>query len=119
MPDGTLERPIAGSRLSPFDPSNAGTASYDLAAFAGEKFSVEVYPNPVKGEKLTVTIGNLSGSDGQPGELVIRQLTGRTVYRETLNCSEGCTAEINVQDGFTPGIYILQVKAGDKHLRRN
>jgi hypothetical protein len=50
-----------------------------------------------------------SPPDNAISEIIIRQLTGLSVYHEKINCAEDCSAEINVRETLPPGIYILQV----------
>lgn len=113
LPDGTLERPIAGSHLSP------ATASAQAAMATNEsglserspmaEATVQAYPNPVKGDRLNIDITMPSPPDNAISEIIIRQLTGLSVYHEKINCAEDCSAEINVRETLPPGIYILQV----------
>lgn len=111
LPDGTLERPIAGSHLTPARLQAATAAS--LPSFEGEEpISVDVYPNPVHGQRLSIVIDNRSGKEDATGEISIRQLTGMSVYSEKIKCDGGCRTEIDVQKNLTPGLYILQVKTG-------
>ena len=106
LPDGTLERPIKGSNLSPVTSESVAIAATSASVNEGETLRVDVYPNPVKGEKLTVEIG---GGENGDGEIVIRQLTGLSVYSESIKCTEGCRTQIDIQKNLTPGVYILQV----------
>lgn len=113
LPDGTLERPIAGSHLTPVH-AQAATASSPASVEGDEKISVDVFPNPVHGEKLSIIIDNHSGEENATGEITIRQITGMSVYNERIRCDNGCRTEIDVEKHLTPGLYILQVKSGGK-----
>ena len=113
LPDGSLERPIAGTRLSPAV-AQAGIAAYAANAelppsTMAEEPHVQAYPNPVKGDRLNISITAPSRTANAISEIVIRQLTGLSVYHERISCPEGCNAEINVHETLPPGIYILQV----------
>ena len=114
LPDGSLERPVSGSRLSPAKVASAGTALQNNLLSAEQYVVIEVYPNPVEGEKLSIHIDNLPASQNAGGEITIRQLTGSPIYHEKITCENACRLEIDVAKYFTPGIYILQVKTGDK-----
>ncbi len=65
LPNGTMERPIPGNRLSPFimpegsltEREPARSRSYDNEEAGAAR--VTLYPNPLKGEKLNVVIENL------------------------------------------------------------
>jgi hypothetical protein len=109
LPDGTLERPISGARLSPSYPAADATYNRKEAQNA-EPLTVDVFPNPVNGQKLTIVLSEQFQSKHSGGELVIRQLTGRVVYNTTVNCSEECRTEIDIHNILTGGLYILEVK---------
>lgn len=110
MPDGTLERPIRGSHLSPF------TRSYDDSAKETETIAgIRAYPNPISEGNLNVEMIEWpEGNDAR--EITIRDLAGVCVFRETIHCSDDCRKEINVNGILKPGIYLLQVSAGGQHI---
>jgi subtilisin family serine protease len=112
LPDGSLERPINGSRLSPINPSSATLAGNP--GDVDESPGIQAYPNPVDAHKLTVSLANLSGEADRTKDIEIRQLTGLIVYSQKVNCGEDCTTEISLDKNFSPGIYILQVRVNGK-----
>lgn len=114
LPDGRLERPISGSHLSPAKAPAAATAAQNILVSEDHGVAVEVYPNPVDGERLSIRIDNLAALQNAGGEITIRQLTGAPVYNEKITCEGSCLLELDVDKYFTPGIYILQVKTGNK-----
>jgi subtilisin family serine protease len=119
LPDGTMERPIAGNRLSPVIHEGTFADDYQTQGqfYADQSeaghISVDVYPNPVKGEKLNIIIQGLSLTPDAEKEVSIRHLTGQSVYSKRENCFEDCSTEINIAD-FDPGVYILQVRIGQR-----
>ncbi|SIT74776.1 Por secretion system C-terminal sorting domain-containing protein [Pontibacter indicus] len=105
LPNGTLERPIPGSRLSPY--TSAGIAATSMQAVNGSQLRQElsVYPNPFR-EELTLL---LPSGMAEVQELRIFDMAGRQVYRSA--------AAVNVGDGkleldlsplkLNAGIYML------------
>lgn len=114
LPDGTLERPIQGRRLSPSDGSPSSMAEASLASaietssVPSADLTMQFYPNPVEGKWLTVSVEN-SVAESSTKLIEIRQLTGLPVYSEKITCNVNCSSEVNIE-GFPPGLYILQVK---------
>lgn len=120
LPDGTLERPIPGNRLSPSAKSGASAARVGSGNQPEENDSLlkdavlRLYPNPVDGQRLTLDIESFSAGSSV-NHIEIRQLTGRRVYSEEIICKEDCSTEINTEN-FPPGLYILQVKTRGRTL---
>ncbi|MGC1243874.1 MAG: Ig-like domain-containing protein, partial [Chryseosolibacter sp.] len=114
LPDGKLERPIGGNRLSPATSAAAGRLSlYRTSAdsVTTQGMDVQCYPNPVDGKTLIVAT-QTSGIESAPRQIEILRLTGASVYKQTDLCAGDCTTEINVREHLTPGVYILQVRMG-------
>ncbi|MDQ2656519.1 MAG: PA14 domain-containing protein, partial [Bacteroidota bacterium] len=115
LPDGTLERPVPGSRLSPI-PSLAQHLVDDSEPDEPlEEMSVSIFPNPLTGERLNIVVSNVSTEAG-PGEVFIHELTGLPVYHRKLSCESGCEAEIDVAGKFKPGIYLLLIRQGGRTI---
>jgi hypothetical protein len=107
LPDGTMERPISGSRLSPFE-SEMASASAQNSLYR----QIDIYPNPTQSEdaKLTVT-----GYDGIPQttatDVEIINMTGDVVFRERIKCGGDCSSRLMNLDGqLTPGLYLVHLK---------
>ncbi|HEU5146326.1 MAG TPA: Ig-like domain-containing protein, partial [Chryseosolibacter sp.] len=126
LPDGTLERPIAGSRLSPFiqsttmPPPDEGEDEEEMettdSAGTSPMIAMQVYPNPVESETLNIVIDAESLPENEVREVVIRQMSGLAVYTERQRCTGSCDTRIEVRNHLSPGVYILQVKIGKKVL---
>ena len=119
LPGGTIERPIAGSRLSPFMNGSEvlpaeGEIDSGEADMIQEEVEVRVYPNPVDGETLNIVIHNDALPDNATREITIRQLTGLSVYTEKVICDETCNSAVDVRKNLPPGVYILQVRVGEQ-----
>lgn len=113
LPDGTLERPIGGSRLSPF---RASLADESTPAGAPNQLDVRIFPNPVINDDLHVAVaarGKIRTT--LPGEGVVRiiDVTGNLVHEQRLLCAGDCDATIEVRNRLVPGLYFLQITAGE------
>ncbi|PID92943.1 MAG: hypothetical protein CSA95_09095 [Bacteroidetes bacterium] len=85
--------------------------NFQIAATGIEEATTEnlqVYPNPSNGE-FTLTFDQAEGANVQ---LIISDMTGKTVYEESLNFSTNNTHSINAN--LMKGVYILQLHKGDK-----
>ena len=121
LPDGTLERPISGSRLSPAYKSGSAVARNHTGSNAMTEMQAEldepvvmVYPNPVNERKVNVALANFAVIENSVGEIDIRQMTGLPVYSRRVNCPGGCETEIVLDEKFRPGIYVLRVRMNGK-----
>lgn len=119
LPDGVMERPITGSRLSPYHDLQAGIAQAPSVTSAEEGDSgFQVFPNPVSGEKVNIVFENSSGIP-EFMEVSIRQQNGVLEYHERIACAEDCRTSIAVEDRLpAPGLYFLQIKIGGKVFLR-
>ena len=119
LPDGTVERPISGSRLSPFvekgmlPPSAEEIKIADPADHMGE-MTMQLYPNPVEGDVLNILISGEALPENTMREIAIRQVTGLLVYNKREHCTGDCSTQIQVQHKLTSGVYILQIRVGEK-----
>ncbi len=125
LPDGTLERPIPGSRLSPFESQNMAMAT--LAAGATDTGTVGdgmtdimsgelvIYPNPAPSDvaMLHITSGNAAGRS--QGTIEIMRMTGEMVYAKPFICPGNCgDHEVAVDKKLTPGVYMVKMTANGK-----
>lgn len=70
-----------------------------------EAFSVSLYPNPVT-DKLTLSLNNLNAD----AEVVVTDITGKTVHTATYNSAVGAID----MSGLQKGLYIIKVTAGQQ-----
>lgn len=118
LPDGTVERPIAGSRLSPFTSAHAGLAGAPARASREENAGeLQVFPNPVSSEKVNIILENVFEGPGIM-ELTIRQQNGTLEYHEKVNCAGDCSTAITADHFPAPGLYFLQIKIGERVFMR-
>ena len=77
--------------------------------------SISVFPNPAQN---TITITYPCSADGQL-DISIKDVAGRTLYTETVNCSEGANVQHSVDiSSFTPGVYFVDLTINDQHVVR-
>ncbi|GAA4432513.1 hypothetical protein GCM10023188_21100 [Pontibacter saemangeumensis] len=108
LPDGAMERPIAGSRLSPISNSLTSTSNLQVSS-ASEKepfFSeATAYPNPFS-EVITLSLGS---QETKLKEVVLLDQTGRVVYKqEDLTLDNNKLAISLSGAGLASGLYILK-----------
>lgn len=118
LPDGVKERPISGNRLSPFKPDVTSPGHFqavDLnAPNDDEKAAMQVFPNPLTGNKLSVILQNYAPEAGSTMDIDIKEMTGVSVYAKTELCANGCSTEIDLDRDLLSGVYILRVRTGGR-----
>lgn len=81
-----------------------------------EPFNAYVYPNPATFDQLYV---KLETTSKQNAEVTLVDLTGRTVFTQSINGSEGNGVhKLDVAQDTTPGLYIMQIQQGNAVLQR-
>jgi hypothetical protein len=113
LPSGTLERPIAGNRLIPFDDPSTSAAMFagnEVNTF-GEEGKVSISPNPVaSGNRVFIA---LPGATDQEVLVDIKSITGGSVQRETLS-SNGEGVIIDLKPSIAAGMYLIMVSNNKK-----
>lgn len=125
LPNGTLERPIPASRISPAIPGAmamgtfAATESQELMTghSGSEASSLTVFPNPAVSHQDDIYV---SGLRADKNVVEVRRMTGEVVTRREFNCRAGCEEQsLSVRDLLTPGVYIVDVLTnGTRSSRR-
>ncbi|MFD1188610.1 PA14 domain-containing protein [Pontibacter rugosus] len=115
LPDGDMERPIAGNRLTAFGSSLTSTSSSAMTASSFETEplfnQVSAYPNPFN-EVITLNMGE---QETELKEVVILDQTGKVIYKQQNLTLEGNKLTINLAGaGLKRGLYFLRYadKAG-------
>jgi phosphatidylserine/phosphatidylglycerophosphate/cardiolipin synthase-like enzyme len=87
-----------------------GDVIYDVNDFKLPANNLKVYPNPANGQ-FTVSLPETKATTSQ---VALYDFTGRCVYStmKHVNASENSFSVSTVN--FTPGLYILQVRSGEK-----
>jgi hypothetical protein len=125
LADGTFERPISGSRLSPFEPQTS------MARAAGEKDAVldfapemsehvTLTPNPVKESAVTLTLSDFY-TEEEPEEVQVEIMStvGTRVFSKPFNCQEGCRElTLDIQDKVSAGVYVVHGRVNGKRFSK-
>jgi hypothetical protein len=115
LPNGTLERPIPGSRLSPVVLPNARISAEDPEEHT---LSLQIYPNPSKGDKIDLKLTDLA-----PEAEIIMNLyngVGNNILKSFYKAdSYGSFAkEVVFTHKLPSGVYTLVIQAGSQHLSK-
>ena len=82
----------------------------ERASQSGDDFEIELYPNPVRDNRILIRL-NSSGND--PGTIVIRDMRGAVVYESDFDGE--ADPEVRLPFDFESGIYILTVKQASRY----
>jgi len=114
LPNGTLERPIPGTRLSPFTETVTaslakGGSEEEITDNKSNEFNVTLLPNPTGKGNITLSI---EGGSSSVNEVIldIRNLQGSSMHHEEKSF-EGNTINftIAIDNKYPSGLYIVQV----------
>jgi hypothetical protein len=107
LPSGTMERPIPGNHLIPFDPSTTAASFAAEEIFtADEKTTFAVYPNPVvSGRQIALRLPVVADGDV---DVDIKSITGVSVQNETLSGAGG-EVLIDLKPSIATGMYLIRV----------
>ena len=129
LPDGTQERPIPGSRLSPFQQLSAvmgGFASSssamlsESAATSGMEeeinSEVQIFPNPAhSGVPELMISGSAHGVQGFETTIEIQRMTGEIVFSKKFACESGCNGyTVALEQRLGAGLYLVNVVSKGK-----
>ena len=122
LPNGVLERPISGSRLSPFEPSAtmaAESAGETEMLMTAESNLIEVAPNPVTTGRVTVTTQGSAYTRGSVMDVQLVSFTGEVVYANKIQCDGNCgSVELDFSNKVRPGLYLLKGTDGQQSFTR-
>ena len=112
LPDGTMERPIPGNRLSPFGESSAAMASQSISSEQQLYEQISVYPNPARSGDPELTISGYEGIDRTIETRVeIINMTGDVVFSENVLCGGDCGSYLmRVNKQLVPGVYVVNMQ---------
>ena len=118
LPEGTMEAPIPGSRLSPFEETERFSSENSLARQAYEQ--INIYPNPVQGGAAALTVSGYDGiRESVNTSVEIINVTGEVVFRDNIRCGGDCSQYLmNIDKQLTPGVYLVKMRADDVQLSR-
>lgn len=130
LPDGTLERPIPGSRLSPFTAETTRVTAFDgestqesnaaTSDTASNENQFAIFPNPAKSGFPQLMITGSGGKSGPVGGIEIQRLTGEIVYVTPLICQGDCrNYHVQVDELLSPGVYLVNITtSGRRYTKR-
>jgi ELWxxDGT repeat protein len=111
LPNGALERPIPGTRLSPFEPSSpmAAESVQNESMTTTENSMIEVAPNPVTNGRVLVSSKGIEYQRGSSLQIQLVNFTGEVVYTKAIRCDETCASfELDFENRVRPGLYLLK-----------
>ncbi|MBT1705968.1 PA14 domain-containing protein [Chryseosolibacter indicus] len=113
LPDGTFERPIAGSRLSPFNSSMSETG-IAATAYSFSETDVDtdgeiiLAPNPTNKKPVTLFLPSLEPGLTKELKIEVTSLVGSLLYAQTISCTEGCNeVTLDITDKLSAGVYLV------------
>jgi hypothetical protein len=130
LPDGTLERPIPGMRLSPIESQATMMAAFEDATMQSTSRSslmveetsteMDVYPNPVESGQSELMIIASEHSDTRLETTVeIQRMTGEVVFSDRFSCDSDCDGfSIPAGKSLTPGVYLVNFITNGKRSSR-
>ena len=119
LPDGTFERPIPASRLSPFEDA-ASTMAARTASEEEVYSQINLYPNPVKSGDLELTISGDENMETIDTQIQIITMTGEVVFDETIQGGGSRNLYLmKLKSKLMPGVYLVTLTTnGSRHLKR-
>jgi len=115
LPDGTLERPIPGNRLSPYITPYEEAENIELIqAFGADSLSkILAYLNPT--DKGFITLSLLGYVEDLRIHISVFDAKGKKLYHEKTICDiTSARTVLPIKERFKPGVYVIQVAIGDK-----
>ena len=114
LPDGTLERPIAGTHLMPFEAAEAMAARQGIMTpTKAESYSyIGIYPNPAVSGDAQLTISGYEGiSKPLETKIQIINMTGDVLLSDKIVCGGNCREYIiPINKQLVPGVYVVQLQ---------
>ncbi|MBO9699517.1 MAG: hypothetical protein J7604_04860 [Sporocytophaga sp.] len=115
LPDGTLERPIPGNRLSPYITPYEETENVELIQASGADTIAKIlaYMNPT--DKGIITLSLLGYVDDPRVHISVFDSKGKKQYNEKTTCDiTSARTVLPIKERFKPGVYVIQVAVGNK-----
>jgi glucose/arabinose dehydrogenase len=124
LPNGVFERPIPGTRITPFSSGSASALETFASAFGQEQVSeiedesndeISIFPNPAHNGQFTVRV-NAGISQSGNLKISIVSSSGMKMFSLSVDCADGCH-EIPIETEDLPaGIYTLFVSTDRKQF---
>ena len=118
LPDGTMERPIPGNRLSPFSSGQtmamqSETTSMETSSAESDLYSrITIYPNPARSGEPELTISGYEGIERTiETHIEIINITGDVIFAESILCGGNCSSYLmNINKQLVPGVYVVKME---------
>jgi hypothetical protein len=121
LPNGTLERPIQGARLSPFNTiaSSVRPHESDISIKDHESDRMHVFPNPNNGRELNVEIStDLLTENATATKFHIFTTAGSVIDTQDIACSNGCSNfSVQFPKPLSTGMYVVEAVIGRRKYR--
>ena len=123
LPDGTMERPIHGSRLSLLPTKSPTTFAFidethHTLITNGDNIGLQVFPNPAHHGVSELRISGYEGvTDKRETQIFIRGLTGEVIYGDNIKCESDCNGyAFMVNKNIPPGFYLVDLTTNGKRI---
>ncbi|GAL84370.1 PKD domain-containing protein [Sporocytophaga myxococcoides] len=115
LPDGTLERPIPGKRLSPFITPYEETENIELIPASGVDSIAKILAYMDPADKGTITLSLLGYVNDPRIHILVFDTKGKKQYNEKTTCDiTSARTVLPIKERFKPGVYVIQVAVGNK-----
>ena len=122
LPEGALERPVPGSRLSKFEMNSAAIAARQTETGQDQTLfsQIDIYPNPAEHGDAQLRVGYEAIAETADTQVEIINMTGEVVFTETRHCAGNCHSYlININQQLVPGVYLVHLKInGARYSKR-
>jgi hypothetical protein len=121
LPNGSLERPIPASRLSPLPLNMASPPLRDEVPMTSSALenveSLTVFPNPVREGGATLLVSVNEDMSAADGAVEIMSVTGEIVHAQNIVCQLDCNRiYVDITHKFAPGIYLVNARIGGRRF---
>jgi len=119
LPDGTMERPIPGNRLSRYE-DPLSTMAARTASEVNVYPEINLYPNPATSSDRELTISGYEGSETTTETHVeIMNISGEVVFAERIKCDGDCSSYMmELNRALIPGVYVVTMKTNARRYSK-
>lgn len=123
LPNGTMERPIAGNRLIPFTAESRtfATAFSDPELVEQDNFSnaLTLSPNPVTDGHVSLKVDETNAATLENAEVTVVSMAGEVIFNQKVKCAGNCSDyPLSFRSDLEPGIYMVNVIQNGKRLSK-
>lgn len=119
LPNGTLERPIPGARLSPFQPMsalsiNAVEESRTMDSY--DDATIKVYPNPINNTReASIEVPANEVTNSHVVFVSVLTIYGEPVFYKEFHCGQTChSLNIKLNKTLGNGSYLVRIQLGER-----